>query len=92
MAEVVRLAVGSIDSKADKATEYTSIYSLLSGIRLVCTPPVVIAAEQAARSTLYMHGMSDPPTPTEQPTDTNSVANALSTVCRREIDDLHARV
>jgi hypothetical protein len=87
MAEVARLALTAIDAKAEKAGEFTVLYSLMARIRLVSTPPVITVAEQATRRATYVHRSETAKFTTHEP-DAERSEDSFIAVCRRELDEL----
>ena len=90
MAEAARLALTSIDAKAEKAGEFTALYSLMSRIRLIATLPVVTAAEEVTRHTTYLH-RSDKAKFTTHEADATRTEDSFAAICRRELDELREK-
>jgi hypothetical protein len=90
MAEIARLALTALDAKAEKAGEFTVLYSLMSRIRLLATPPVITAAEEATRRATYLHQSDTAKFTTHEPDATRS-EDSFAAVCRRELDELREK-
>jgi hypothetical protein len=90
MAEAARLTLTSIDAKAEKASEFTALYSLMSRIRLIATPPVVTAAEEVTRSATNLHRSDTAKVTTHEP-DATRTEDSFAAICCRELDELREK-
>ena len=88
IAEAARLTFSAMDAKADKAVEFVHIYSLVSRIKLVGTPPVIAGATHLAHVAVSAHLSGDAGARSSE----GDFGSPFSTVCRKELDDLRATI